>query len=457
VYFLAMELVEGATVAELLAGGALPEALVAHIGAQVCDALGYAHERFGLVHRDVTPRNVMADARGHVRLLDFGIAAPLARTAEGGLFGSPGYMSPEQARGGALGAQSDLFSLGTVLYEALTGRAAFAGTDPGAPLELAPLSGLSAELAQLVRALLATDPAARPGSAAEVAARLRTWLARNHPEGVAQALGARVEQARARSEQEPAADGPVRIESRPNGAARVTRSIATSKQLNELLAGSTEPLARPSPTPSGGAAETAEPAPAPPGRRTRNTLALGMLALAFAAGALILIERPGGERDAASRADAQSSRLARSATQPSAETAAKGLPATGPAPDRVATALASPLPDPAADAIAAAADSAARSGRKDAGAAQSPAAAEPAAVRARLSVNALPWAELRIDGRALGTTPQRAVAIGAGHHVLQLECPPLGRSARVALKLAQGEHRRVLVDLNTDPPTVTEH
>jgi hypothetical protein len=81
-------------------------------------------------------------------------------------------------------------------------------------------------------------------------------------------------------------------------------------------------------------------------------------------------------------------------------------------------------------------------------------AAEPSA-RARLSVNALPWAELRLDGRALGATPKRALPVSSGNHVLLLECPPLGRQARVPLKLAADEHRHVLVDLNADPPTVT--
>ena len=74
VYFLAMEWVQGATVEELLRQQPLPEALVAQIGAQISDALHYAHERFQIVHRDVTPRNVIVDSAGHARLLDFGIA-----------------------------------------------------------------------------------------------------------------------------------------------------------------------------------------------------------------------------------------------------------------------------------------------------------------------------------------------------------------------------------------------
>ena len=81
VYFLAMEYVEGATLADVLDDGPLDEAEAAHAGAQICDALSYAHDRFAIVHRDVTPRNVMIDAGGHCRLLDFGIAAPSVGTA----------------------------------------------------------------------------------------------------------------------------------------------------------------------------------------------------------------------------------------------------------------------------------------------------------------------------------------------------------------------------------------
>src|SRR5690606_3390740 len=94
-------------------------------------ALHYAHSRFDVVHRDVTPRNVIVDSNGHSRLLDFGIAAPASAQEGAELFGTPGYLSPEQLAGAKLGAASDVFSLGAVLYEGLTGRRAF----PGASVE----------------------------------------------------------------------------------------------------------------------------------------------------------------------------------------------------------------------------------------------------------------------------------------------------------------------------------
>ena len=209
VYFLAMEYVEGATLADVLDDGPLDEAEAAHAGAQICDALSYAHDRFAIVHRDVTPRNVMIDAGGHCRLLDFGIAAPASDgDADGGLFGTPGYLSPEQARGEAIAASSDLFSLGAVLWHALTGAPPEATrTIEGAralrPGAAVPTLGaeVDRELAAIVERALAPDPGARFADARAMGRALRGWLAARHPEGVAPELGARAERARVRRDQ----------------------------------------------------------------------------------------------------------------------------------------------------------------------------------------------------------------------------------------------------------------
>ncbi|MDD9937130.1 MAG: serine/threonine-protein kinase, partial [Myxococcales bacterium] len=253
VYFLAMELVPGATIAEILGDGPLPQELVAQIGVQVCEALRYAHDRFELVHRDVTPRNVIVDSDGHVRLLDFGIAAPLAHTGQGERFGSPGYMSPEQVGGRALSARSDLFSLGTVLYEAATGERAIArGDEKGVPAQLSPGEALDADLCEVINDLLAVDPAARPGSAREVAARLRRWIAEHHPGGVAARLGERAEAARAREPEQPKPEADVEPGD-TSQTPQVTRSIATSQALDAIISQATEPLsgrAHPSPPPA---------------------------------------------------------------------------------------------------------------------------------------------------------------------------------------------------------------
>ena len=118
VYFLAMELCDGVTLAELLqAEVKLSPEEGAYLGIEICRALDYAHRKARVIHRDVTPRNVVIDEEGAVRLIDFGIAAP-ASSGEGEVFGSPGHMPPEQLRGGEIGPFTDVFAVATLLYEA---------------------------------------------------------------------------------------------------------------------------------------------------------------------------------------------------------------------------------------------------------------------------------------------------------------------------------------------------
>jgi len=142
-HFMAMELLEGTSLHELITGGALPTDRVLDLGMQLADALEAAHAK-GIIHRDIKPANIFVTDRGHVKLLDFGLARPAldrqAMTAgpteahltdPGAIVGTLVYMSPEQVRGEDLDARTDLFSLGAVLYEMTTGRPAFAGSTPG--------------------------------------------------------------------------------------------------------------------------------------------------------------------------------------------------------------------------------------------------------------------------------------------------------------------------------------
>lgn len=138
VSYIAMELVSGQTLRELMAEGALPTKAALQIAAQVADGLARAHEA-GIVHRDLKPENIMVTRDGFVKVLDFGIAkltepesavsteAPTAsETAPGVLLGTTGYMSPEQAADRPVDFRSDQFALGSILYEMATGKRAFA-------------------------------------------------------------------------------------------------------------------------------------------------------------------------------------------------------------------------------------------------------------------------------------------------------------------------------------------
>ncbi|MEO5569272.1 MAG: protein kinase [Gemmatimonadaceae bacterium] len=135
-YFITMEFVEGSTLKDLIISrGRLPAAAVISIGKQLCRALEVAHEA-GVIHRDIKPQNMVVEADGTVKVMDFGIARLQTKsdghTQAGMVVGTPEYMSPEQLRGDELDGRSDLYSAGTVLYESLTGRLPHIADTPGA-------------------------------------------------------------------------------------------------------------------------------------------------------------------------------------------------------------------------------------------------------------------------------------------------------------------------------------
>jgi hypothetical protein len=178
--YLVLDLVDGESLAETLQRGALPAGVATELVAIVADGVQHAHDR-GIVHRDIKPANILLDRSGRPHLADFGIARLIdatATTAAGFVMGTASYLAPEQVRADRVGPPADVYALGLVLLECLTGERAFPGTfneaaaahlarDPAIPPSVAPW------LAAVVRAATTQEPAARP-SAARLAVALRT-------------------------------------------------------------------------------------------------------------------------------------------------------------------------------------------------------------------------------------------------------------------------------------------
>src|SRR5690348_12334341 len=174
--YLVMELVAGASLEDVLAGGPLDAARTMDIVAQAAAGLEAAHAA-GMIHRDVKPGNLLLNQSGTIKITDFGIAYTVGSasvTASGELVGTAGYLAPERAVGDGAGPASDLYSLGVVAYECLTGTRPFSGTQLEVALAhrdrpLPPLpASVAADVTAFVMRLTAKDPASRPGDAAEV-------------------------------------------------------------------------------------------------------------------------------------------------------------------------------------------------------------------------------------------------------------------------------------------------
>jgi len=400
--YIAMELVDGQTLQQMLSAGPLPLQQVISFCEQAGAALDHAHAR-AIIHRDIKPANIMVQA-GVVKVTDFGVAKSGAAgmTSTGQVLGTPQYLAPEVVKGGGANARSDIFSLGVVLYEMITGRRAFAGDNlstviyriiaehPPAPSLV--IASLPAGVNYAVMKALAKDPDERYGSCAELIADLK-----NHP---------------ALEEQGKAAMRPA--SALPPFPDMLTQ---TAKLTANIDLGATQPHVKTAPAPG---------IPAPAASQRKLGYRVAALLAVLVVGVMVWFGRPG--------------------TEPALPTPAAETPAAAPSSTSAPTMSPSPAPPRATPPAASP-----RGAAPSAAGATSTAAPPPAAAttRGRLVVHTEPaGARITLDGQATSYRTPVNFALAAGRHQITIELEgfkPLtrevvveaNRSLQVRLELEQ--------------------
>lgn len=453
VYYLAMEYVHGQNLARVLqrvqeGGALLPTPAALYIAAELCRGLQYAHgyadangRAVAVVHRDVSPHNALISYNGEVKLTDFGIASAASK-APGGeavLRGKPCYLSPEQAQGTGGDSRSDIFAMGAVLYEMLTGTRPFeAESDPQtlervSTLEVEPPSAINPALDEALDAIvlkaLAKDPAERYQRAEDLQVGLAGVLHRLAPDFTAQSLGALLRTLFAWEVQ--ADQGPLALRDRLLfQLARAGVSVGDVASTERLLAMATVAIG-----PIGATAARGVSRPRQRGWRPTGTAWLGLaLSAVVAAGLWLGRSSPPQAIVAADLGPIP---------EPTEHLTPASLRGRGPDEyfvDPSATGTTGPAPLAAAGASS----GSTASDRKP-----SPA---PARAAAYLNCNSWPWSVVYVDGRRLrGNTPLYRVKVAAGRRRLRFVNPELGLSKEVTVALAPAQVRTVAVRLDPAP------
>jgi Protein kinase domain/PEGA domain len=468
-YFLVMELIRGTDLRRLMESGRLPFSIGIHIAAEMLRGLDYAHElehdgvRLGIVHRDISPHNVMISWDGSVKLVDFGIAKAMAATGisrVGTVKGKVAYMSPEQANALEIDGRTDVFAVGVVLHEILVGERLFRGTtEPEIlarlltqpiprPLELAP--DIPGDLDRVVMKMLERDRDARyPSAHAALEALLATsatsarsglelveLLADRFPGEGPRRRGSISEHAASASPQAGRALAAT-IAAGPAGKAAAAHAVRGT---------STAPVAAAATPSSGGRAQPARD-PAARRRRWRAGVLIAVIAAGVTAGTLVAREQ------LASRVEAEKTAAEIDQQPPDTvpETAPETKPETQPEtqPPGVAASATAQVADAGADREPAT-DPDGQAERERESTDDRSAARERRERRARrdrearrgepgqLHVVVDPWANLSVDGKSYGQTPLK-VSLPPGSHRVVLRNTELGRVETITVKIKSGE------------------
>jgi predicted Ser/Thr protein kinase len=418
-FYISMEYIEGVDLKHQLRDrGAFPTEEAYEVAIQIAEGLQAVHDA-GIIHRDLKTPNIMRDAAGVARLMDFGIAkreGDGTRTATGHIVGTPEYMSPEQAQGHRVDFRSDIYALGIVVYEIFTGRVPFRGETPIStilkhlhdppPLEPPEAVAIPAAMRAVLRRCLEKSPADRFPSARDVAEALR---------------GARSPSRRQQPMPTSALQAPT-LESPTLAAAPAPPPAAQTSKLQPwllvvpliaVMGGTllvTKQMKRaPLPEPVPAAAPTR--AAAPPASMAPSTMAA-----------------PAAAVPAPSAPAGAFSPSVTSLITPPPVSVRPSRPVKGVAPET--------RPVPAAPAAPAALPAVT--------APPSTVAAEPG----QLQVAVRPWGEVSVDGRVIGTTPLDRITLPAGTHRLRVR-HPLYELWERPVSIRSGETAKVVVDLPT--------
>ncbi len=415
-YFLALELVDGTDLgtvlaAERTAGAGVPPEVAAHVAEAVAAGLAHAHAK-GVVHRDVKPGNVLLSRSGEVKIADFGVAALVGDRA---LRGTAGYMAPEQAAGEPADERSDLFAVGLILHEMLTGHAAYGGGDEAAVLARAreariePLAAaVPADLVDVVRRLTERDPARRLQTASELADRLGAFVAGARAAGAAPPtrwIATRAATLARPAQEAPAPSTDGQTDDRP--ATYFTRD--GSRQDFE--------------------AQIALPTRLEIPRRPRRRAWLALAAIPVAA-MLWVLSRP--------------------ATEPVSRpvrTEEPRAPAPAKTPVRTPQITADRAPPPPAPSTARPVHAIRH--------VAATAAPEPRGT-ATLDLQALPYAQVYVDGINKGETPLTGISVRAGEHHVRFVHASSRREWTTRITLADGERRTVRAELRDAPAAAAD-
>jgi len=430
-YYIAMELCEGVTLAELLQRRMVLSAVEgAYVGVEMCRALDYAHRRL-VVHRDITPRNVMVDTEGAVRLIDFGIASSVARSSrEQQVFGSLGHMSPEHLQGEPVVPQSDLFSVGTVLIEAWTGKAPFrretieearAALDQPPPL----LSDSNLELQPLDVLLCRTVDSRiteRPRAAEDLARPLREFLKAVDVGDVARRLGQQVAEVMDdRASRPPPPAVPEGNDRATAGLGGKTQTFAVKHEFDEL----TRPL--------GGLATKGEGA-ARNTRPRRRVMWLG-LGLTLALVLIALIWRKSSESRVIQAAPTAPVVAAASPEQPGATNAIS---------------RAAPSGDPSSVQASQGPQNSSPSALPKSSPA--PTTGKTATLQGFLTLSSEPPCQVLIAGKPRGRTPVRDLPLPVGSYRVEFVSDLMDERLGTSIELAAGVHRQLHADFTAATP-----